>query len=241
MWTLEPGPIDREEMPLPPPVFYPGRLSQHLDLIVGPLSASDVVLGGHQLEIAGNRADGLDALYGRTIGAAADTDANHPTSDADPTADRLVDAGGGTEAYRQSVLRYLPTPDTPVPEGFTTVRPDPGDFPRKDPPELVPVLDSLNRIEGRVAALEHGPKNTTPTTPDKPPPPPPPATPTHAPPGVEHLPSYGEVNDAYLLFLGGPASFQEYLDFWSQRTDWWMGIATSGEAEDYRRTGISRR
>lgn len=241
MWELEPGPIVREEMPLPPPVFYPGRLTGHLEIIAGPLGASDTVLGQHQTDISGNRGDGLDALYAATIGAAADTDANHPSSDADQTAHGLVDAGAGTEAYRQYSLRYLPGPDSQVPEDFTARPPVPGDYPRKDPPELVPVLDSLNRIEGRVAVLEHSTKTGTPTSPDKPPPPPPPEAPTHAPAGVDHLPSYGEVDAAYLLFLGGPASFQEYLDFWSFRTDWWLGIATSGEAEDYRRTGVSRR
>lgn len=241
MWQLEPGPIAREDMPLPPAIFYPGRLAGHLDLIVGELGASDVVLGGHQVDIAGNNGDGLDALYARTIGAAADADANQPRADADQTAHGLVDAGEGTEAYRQSVLRYLPPPETAVPENFTARPPEPGNYPEKPPPDLVDIIQNVDNLQGRVTALEHGTKIIVPPQPGAPPPAGPPAAPTHAPPGVEHLPSYGEVNDAYLQFLGGPASFAEYLEFWSMRTDWYMGIATSGEAEDYRRTGISRR
>jgi hypothetical protein len=169
MWELEPGPIVREEMPLPPAIFYPGRLARHLELIVDELGASDVVLGGHQHDIAGNRGDGLDALYASTIGAAADADANHPPADADQTAHVLVDAGAGTEVYRQSVLRYLPQPDAPVPEDYIPPVPNVIDYPGEKPPDYVDVIQSIGRIDSRVTALEHGTKTIVPPQPGAPP------------------------------------------------------------------------
>jgi hypothetical protein len=181
MWELEPGPIVREEMPLPPAIFYPGRLARHLELIVDELGASDVVLGGHQHDIAGNRGDGLDALYASTIGAAADVDANQPPADADQTAHVLVDAGAGTEAYRQSVLRYLPQPDAPVPEDYIPPVPNVIDYPDQKPPDLVDIIQTVDGLNGRVTALEHGTKIVLPPQPGAPPPAAPPGAPTHAP------------------------------------------------------------
>jgi hypothetical protein len=115
---LEPGPIVREPMPLGPRVFTPGLFASRAALLLGALRDSDAGFAAVELEIAGNAGDGLAASFAGSIDAAADAAANQANWRDDRTADTLVDAGGGADAYRQSVLRYLPQPDAPITTSF---------------------------------------------------------------------------------------------------------------------------
>ena len=115
---LEPGFIVREEMPLGPRVAVEGRFESLAEPLVDALGGSDGALFSLQTTIAGNVADGLDARFTETIGAAEDVADSHRGAGDDQTADALVDTGAGAEAYRQSVLRHLPQPDAPIDSGF---------------------------------------------------------------------------------------------------------------------------
>lgn len=113
-----PGPIDLGDLPLGPRVFHDGLFEQLVEPLAGVLAGSDGPLASLQTTIAGNTEDGLEGTWQSTIGAADDLAANQAGLGDDQTADALVDAGAGTEAYRQSVLRYLPQPDAPIQGDF---------------------------------------------------------------------------------------------------------------------------
>jgi hypothetical protein len=130
---LTPGPIVLGELPLAPRIVHDGTFAALLEPIVGVLGASDDVLSAHQRTIETNTAAGLDALFATTIGAAADRAAAQPDPNADQTAARLVDAGGGAGIYHDSVQQYLPQPDAPIGQGFRSFpTPDFGG-PNQDP------------------------------------------------------------------------------------------------------------
>jgi hypothetical protein len=120
---LEPGLIDRQDMPFGPRVARDGLFEGLAEPLVGALSGSDPVLFSLQATIAGNVADGLDGTFVSTVGAAeAVTDGNRGAGD-DQTAGALVDAGQGSEAYRQSVLSYMPQPEAPIEGDFRDLPP----------------------------------------------------------------------------------------------------------------------
>lgn len=115
---LEPGIIDREPMPFGPRVSHHGLFEGLAESVVGALGGSDAPLASLQTAIAGNVADGLDAVFASTVGAAEAVTANNQGAGDDQTANALVDTGAGSEAYRQSVLGYLPQPDAPIEGDF---------------------------------------------------------------------------------------------------------------------------
>lgn len=118
MTDYEPGPIDLGALPLAPHIVHDGTFAALLEPVVGVLGASDDVLGASQRDIATNSDAGLDATFAGTIGQAEFVAANQPHVDADQTAAVLYDTGGGVDAYRGSVLPYLPQPSAPVEQGF---------------------------------------------------------------------------------------------------------------------------
>lgn len=115
---LEPGYLDRTDMPLGPRVFTDGLFEGLADPMVGALSGSDGGLWSLQGTIAGNVPDGLDARFTSTVGAAEAVNEGNSGAGNDQTAYALVDAGDGSEAYRQSVQSYLPQPDAPIEGNF---------------------------------------------------------------------------------------------------------------------------
>jgi hypothetical protein len=120
---LEPGIIDRQDMPFGPRVATEHLFEGLAEPLVGALSGGDGALFSLQATIAGNVADGLDGTFVSTVGAAeAVTDANRGAGD-DQTAGALVDAGQGSEAYRQSVLSYMPQPEAPIQGDFRELPP----------------------------------------------------------------------------------------------------------------------
>lgn len=144
MLTLEPPLVVAEPMPFGPRVSYEGLFEQLAEPIANALAGADGPLASVQVAIGGNTADGLDGSFTSTIGAAEQLAAHQGGIVDDQVADRLVDAGEGSENYRQSVLGYLPQPDAPIVGNFE-------DFPRppnqgtpgeiKGPPDVVDVLD----------------------------------------------------------------------------------------------------
>lgn len=115
---LSPGYIVREEMPFGPRVSGRHFFEGLADPLVGALSGSDGGLFSLQQVIGGNVADGLDGLYTSTVGHAEGVADNNGGAGDDQTASALVDSGAGSEAYRQSVLGYLPQPDAPIEGNF---------------------------------------------------------------------------------------------------------------------------
>jgi len=219
---------------MPARVFDGNQFQRMLEPLSNALGGSDPVLGGAANTIATVNGDGLDGSFAATIGPAADADAQHPSSDTDPTAHTLVDAGAGSESYRQSVLRYLPQPDARVPEDYIPPLPDPANF-RPDPDQ------NPDRPPSK------GPGRPTPAPPDEgPSPTPAPAAPTPSPSGpgvigtipipagVDHLPSVDEVTNAYQTYLHRDPNAGDYDAYWSYRTDWFDGIANSDEARSWR-------
>jgi hypothetical protein len=115
---LEPGLVVHEPMPFGPRVGHDGLFEGLVEPLVGALGGGDATLFALQETIAANVADGLDARFVATIGAAEEAAVNNRGAGDDQTADALVDAGAGSEAYRQSVLRYIPQPDAPIEHDF---------------------------------------------------------------------------------------------------------------------------
>lgn len=115
---LEPGIIDREPMPFGPRVSYDGLFEGLVESLAGTLGGSDGALFSLQTTIAGNVADGLDVEFASTVGAAEGVAENNRGAGDDHTANALVDTGAGSEAYRQSVLSYMPQPDAPIEGNF---------------------------------------------------------------------------------------------------------------------------
>ena len=131
---LEPGPFAvREDMPFGPRVSRDGLFESLLDPLVVALGASDDVLTPASTAIASNTDDGLEATYASTIGVAETITADQAGAADDQTSDRLVDAGGGAEAYRGSVLRYLPQPSAPIEGDFLDPPPPIGAGPGEPP------------------------------------------------------------------------------------------------------------
>jgi len=121
-------------MPFGPRVSRDGLFESLLAPLAAALGASDDVLVPRQTAIAGNSDAGLDATFVSTIGVAEDVTAGQAGAADDQTSDRLVDAGGGVESYRGSVLRYLPQPETPIVGDFLDT-PPPTPPPSLEPPE----------------------------------------------------------------------------------------------------------
>lgn len=115
---LEPGIIVREPMPFGPRVATDGLFESLAEPLVNALGGSDAGFFSLQTTIAGNVADGLDGKFSSTIGAAEAVTENNAGAGDDHTANQLVDNGAGTEAYRQSVLSYMPQPDAPIEGNF---------------------------------------------------------------------------------------------------------------------------
>ena len=129
---LSPGFVTHEPMPFGPRISHAGLLEGLVEPLVNALGGGDAVLGAHQAAIANNTADGLEGTFASTVGVAADLAVNQQPFAHDQTANALVDAGAGTEAYRQSVLRYLPQPDAPIESDFREL-PTPPAGPPPDP------------------------------------------------------------------------------------------------------------
>lgn len=126
---LEPGPFwDREEMPLGPPVATEGLFERLLEPLVHALVGSDVPLGRLSDDVGRDVPDHIEAQYLTTAGAAEDEHFAHAMVPEDQTAPALVDAGAGSEMYRQSVLRYLPQPDSAIDVDFSDPPEPPGGF-----------------------------------------------------------------------------------------------------------------
>lgn len=115
---LDPPYLEPEDMPFGPRIFTEGFFEQLAEPLVGALDGSDGGLSSLQQTIAGNVANGLDARFQSTIGAAESVAANNSGAGNDQTANALVDAGAGSEAYRQSALSFLPQPDAPIDGNF---------------------------------------------------------------------------------------------------------------------------
>lgn len=124
---LEPGPFwQRDEMPFGPRVLTDGLFAQLLEPLVSVLRGSDTPLGAARDQVGRDVPTDLELVYLTTVGAAErELEAQEGAGD-DQTAPALVDAGEGSEVYRQSVLGYLPQPDIPIEVDFT------------DPPEPPP-------------------------------------------------------------------------------------------------------
>lgn len=115
---LEPAYLTIEPMPFGPRVATDGLFEGLAGEIDGVLGDGDTQLASLQTAIAENSDAGLDATFTATIGAAADATAAQGSPETDQTGGRLVDAGAGSEAYRQSVLSVLPQPDAPIEGNF---------------------------------------------------------------------------------------------------------------------------
>lgn len=115
---LEPGIIVREPMPLGPRIAHDGLFAQLVEPLVNALGGSDGALASVQTAIAGNVADGLDAGFASTIGAAERVADTHRGAGDDQTAGYLVDNGGGVDAQRDASLPYLPQSDAPIEGNF---------------------------------------------------------------------------------------------------------------------------
>lgn len=115
---LEPGYLDREPMPFGPRVAHDGLFEGLAEPIVNALGGSDPGLHSLQTTIAGNVADGLDARFASTIGAAEGVAENNAGAGNDQTAGALIDTGGGVDAQRDASLPYLPQSDAPIEGNF---------------------------------------------------------------------------------------------------------------------------
>ena len=115
---LEPPYLVREDMPLGPRVMTDHLFEGFAEQAVAALGDSDPALFSLQTTIAENVADGLDARFTSTIGAAEVVNANNAAAVDDLTVHRLVDAGAGTDAYHADVQRYIPQPDAPIEGDF---------------------------------------------------------------------------------------------------------------------------
>lgn len=120
---------EREEMPLGPFVGRDGLFQQHAEMLVGALRDTDAPLASLGQEIAGNVADGLDATFTTTIGAAEAEADTHAGAGDDQTAGYLADAGAGTDAYHDDAQRYLPQPDAPIEGNFLDLPTPPAGHP----------------------------------------------------------------------------------------------------------------
>jgi hypothetical protein len=135
---LEPGPFAvRDPLPLGPRVSRDGLFESLLEPLAVALGASDPVLAPAQGAIATNSDDGLEATYLSTVGVAETVTADQAGAADDQTSDQLVDAGGGADAYRGSVLRYLPQPDASI-EGDFIDAPPPTPPRELEPPDRGP-------------------------------------------------------------------------------------------------------
>lgn len=115
---LEPGIIVREPMPFAPRVSHEGMFNALAEPLIGALSGGDGGLFSLQATIAENVADGLDAGFASTVGAAEAVAANNAGAGDDQTANALVDNGGGVDAHRSAALPYLPQADAPIEGNF---------------------------------------------------------------------------------------------------------------------------
>jgi hypothetical protein len=115
---LERGYIDREPMPFGRRISRDGLFEALAEPLVGALSGGDGGLFSLQATIAGNVADGLDALFVSTVGAAEDVAENNSGAGDDQTAHALVDNGHGVDAQRTASLPYLPQSDAPIEGNF---------------------------------------------------------------------------------------------------------------------------
>lgn len=115
---LSPPLLVRAPLPFGPRISHDGLFAQLAGPLVDALGGADAPLGALQRDIAGNVADGLDARWTSTIGAAEEVADTHRGAGDDQTAHALVDTGAGADAYRQSVLSAMPQPDTPLEHDF---------------------------------------------------------------------------------------------------------------------------
>jgi len=115
---LEPGPFwNRDTLPLPPRVVYPG-LFANVGGELEPLVSGDAVLATQQNTIADVNADGFDASLNATIGYAESVYDWQQGAGPGNRGLELADAGDGAQHYHDDVVRYLPPPDTPIETGF---------------------------------------------------------------------------------------------------------------------------
>lgn len=123
---FEPGPFwDRDEAPFAPRVITEGVLEALLEPLVSVLAGTDLPLGQLSDDVGRDVPDNVEAVYLTTAGAAEEQHFVQATVPDDMTAPALVDAGHGTEVYRQSVLGYLPQPDMPIDIDFDEPPPPP--------------------------------------------------------------------------------------------------------------------
>lgn len=115
---LAPAYLVRSAMPFGPRVSHDGLFEQLAESLAETLGGGDALLHGLQTAIAGNVADGLDARFTSTIGAAEVAAVNNAGAGDDQTAGVLVDAGGGVDAHRSVALPFLPQPDAPIEGNF---------------------------------------------------------------------------------------------------------------------------
>jgi len=111
---LEIGPIDVDELPLGPPLFAGPVFEPLVEPLVSTLQAGDVTLGASSTHVALDVPTDLDAAYQASVGVAYDAHSDQVREGTDSPAGVLVDAGGGVDAYRASVLPHLPPPSATV-------------------------------------------------------------------------------------------------------------------------------
>lgn len=114
MFELEPGPLERLTLdllePFPTRPSFEGLLSGAREQLRG----SDPALSGAAVYVVQNPTAGIDARYNTTIGGAeAHVDGEISTSPTAPTS-ALIANGDNTDRIRQSVLRFLPSPEFPI-------------------------------------------------------------------------------------------------------------------------------
>lgn len=121
MDNREPGPIALEEAPprldvFSGPVFEP--LFEPLSHLVG---AAETVLGRAALDVAEPGGPTLDDVWASTVGYADDVTNGQINAGDQSEAAYLTETGNDGDQLRESVLPYLPPPDTDVESNFTEV------------------------------------------------------------------------------------------------------------------------
>lgn len=131
--------IQPAELPLGERIVRPGTFGGLVSLLAGVIDHSESALDAIGSAAGGGDVPDLDAAYAVSVGAAVSAHAGHVAAAGISPAASLIVAGDDVEGLRQSVIPYLPPPDTEIPSQVDPPPPPPGpNTPRENPP---PALD----------------------------------------------------------------------------------------------------
>lgn len=130
---MDPLAIQPEELPLGDRIVRPGTFASLVSELAPLIDGGDDMLAGAGNTIAPVADSDLDAAYALTVGGAEAAHAGNVGAIGRSPAGDYIDAGDDVEGLRQSVIAYLPPPETEIPADIDAP-PNPADY--LGPPEV---------------------------------------------------------------------------------------------------------